>query len=79
MHELEITHDGTHFLCVLKDSTGSPIQGRGVSLIEAVGDWAIHSQAVQIASLDKTCQKLDRYRVDMHPTKLVFSKAPKRD
>lgn len=39
--------DGS-FSCVEKDATGMCIEGRGASVLEAVGSWAIYSSTVQV-------------------------------
>ena len=39
---------GGEFECIEKGATGSPIVGRGASVVEAVGHWAIYSSTVHI-------------------------------
>lgn len=39
---------GGQFECIERGACGSPIVGRGASVVEAVGDWAIYSSTVEI-------------------------------
>ena len=68
--------DGT-MECYPEGATGSPIVGRGMSVIEAVGDWCIHSAHCQV-----TCNPpaiLHEYRVALAYEDLEFSSGDKRD
>jgi hypothetical protein len=75
---LEVTQDSNgQFFCVKKGDTGACIQGAGVSVLEAVGCWAVQSGFVQI-----TCNPpavLKEYMVDTRYEDLTFLEAPKRD
>lgn len=47
--KLVVTQDEAgRFACVEEGRPGSPTQGSGASVLEAVGSWAIYSEAVSI-------------------------------
>lgn len=64
------------FECVEVGVTGSPIVGRGASVVEATGNWAIYTATVHI-----TCDppKLLDYFTIKESQKTFWNSAPKRD
>ena len=63
------------FECVKEGETGACIQGRGVSVLEAVGSWAVYSQTVQIRC--DPPKLLDKFSVSPN-TVIEFLQAPSR-
>lgn len=60
--EVNVTEDGL-FECMEQGAVGSPTVGRGVTILEAVGEWAIQTRAVvvkckHLASCDKQKYRL---------------------
>jgi hypothetical protein len=45
---LIITKNCVEFECMVVGATGSPVCGRGETVAEAVGDWAIQSGTVKV-------------------------------
>lgn len=63
--EVRTTEDGL-FECVGEGQIGSPTVGRGVTILEAVGEWAIQTRVVVL-----NCEYLST--CDMQKYRLNFS------
>ncbi len=75
---LFVTQDSRgRFECVRDGESGSCVAGRGASVLEAVGAWAIYSQKVSI--LCKPPAVLRDYAVATDYDELSFKDAPSRD
>ena len=51
------------FECCELGAVGSPIVGRGITIIEAVGEYAIQTQMVKLCKV----QKEHKYRLNFSP------------
>lgn len=72
-----VTQDGNgKFECCQEGETGSPIVGRGASVLEAVGDWSIQSQTVQIKCSPPALLK--EFSVGNSYSDIDFKPSPKR-
>jgi hypothetical protein len=60
--------------CCIANATGSPVCGRGITVTEAVGDWAIQSGTVKVA-VDCPCY-WDEYKAE---SVRGFKPIPRRD
>lgn len=58
---LRVTEADDAFECCVNGATGWPIVGRGMSVAEAVGDWAINAQNVRVFCDPPNL--LEKYRV----------------
>ena len=76
MRQLEVTQrDSGIFECCEKPVVGTPIAGHGMSVLEAVGEWAIQSQAVQIQCRPPAV--IREYRIDTPYNELMYDGANK--
>lgn len=76
--KLEVTQKPSgSFFCIEKGATGSPPVGRGMSVLEAVGLWAINSSTVHIQCNPPAV--LNEYAVATPYSELKFYAPSKRD
>lgn len=77
-NKLVITQENNgRFLCIEEDAIGACIQGRGSSVLEAVGSWVIYSQVVNIRCDPPAV--LNEFSITNDYTDLIFLKSPERD
>lgn len=75
---LIVTQSGDgKFSCIKEGDVGMCIEGRGASVLEAVGSWAIYSQTVSIKCVPPSV--LREFSVAMKYADLRFTAAPSRD
>jgi hypothetical protein len=75
---VHVTQNEQHiFECVAAEATGAPVVGRGVSVLEAVGEWAI--QTGEVLVMCKPAAVLQCYRVDGKYQDLEFKGSYNRD
>jgi len=78
MFKLLVTQDKAgQFECCRAGASGSPVCGRGKSVTEAVGDWAVQSAMVEIRCEPPVVLK--EYRIANEYSELKFSQIDKRD
>jgi hypothetical protein len=71
-----VTNKDGDFECAEEGATGMCIVGRGASVTEAVGMWAIYSRLLEVRC--DPPEVLQEFRVNMNYSDLSFSPPPKR-
>jgi hypothetical protein len=75
---VNVTQNEQHvFECTLDKAVGAPVTGRGVSVLEAVGEWAI--QTGEALVMCKPAAVLQCYRVKSEYRNLKFEGSGERD
>ncbi len=73
---LIVTKSGEEFVCNEQNAVGAYLEGRGASVLEAVGSWAVYSSTVKICC--DPPELLQEFSVDLYSSSVCHNSAPER-